>query len=136
MMPSPYGSRPKPSGGFELAAWLFMRVSGILLLGLALGHLAIMHLVNNVDVIDFQFVSKRYAGPFWRIYDLFLLLLALTHGMNGLRTVVDDFIQRPPLRVGIQMALYTLGFVLLILGSFTILTFRPEQFVNAAAGVP
>jgi len=133
---SPGGGRLRPVGGFELYLWLFMRVSGVLLLLLALGHLAIMHLVNNVDVIDFQFVSKRYAGPFWRIYDLFLLLLALIHGMNGLRTVVDDFIQRPPLRVGIQMALYTLGFVLLILGSFTILTFRPEQFVNAAAGAP
>ena len=134
-MPSAYGSRPRPAGGFELAAWLFMRVSGVLLLGLALGHLAIMHLINNVDLIDFQFVAVRYARPFWRIYDLLLLILALTHGTNGLRTVVDDFIQKPAARTVVQVSLYTLGFILMLLGSFTILTFRPEAFA-AASGAP
>lgn len=133
-MALPYSSRPRPTGGFELGAWLFMRVSGVLLLILALGHLVLMHLITNVDQIDFQFVAQRYAGPFWRIYDLLLLLLALVHGMNGLRTIVDDFIQKPARRTLVQVSLYTVGFLLLVLGAFTILTFRPEQFV--ATGAP
>ena len=39
----------KPSGGFELAAWYFMRISGLVLVLLALGHLFITHILNNVE---------------------------------------------------------------------------------------
>ncbi len=55
-------SRPRPTGGLELWSWLFMRLSGLLLLFLALGHLVIMHLVHNVDEISYAFVASRYAG--------------------------------------------------------------------------
>ena len=71
------GGRERPAGGLELYAWLFMRVSGIALLLLALGHLAIMHLINSVDEINFAFVAARWANPLWRLYDWFLLALAL-----------------------------------------------------------
>ncbi len=87
------GPTPKPAGGFELFAWFFMRVSGILLLVLALGHLTIMHLINSVDAIDYAFVASRYAAPFWRTYDLLLLILALLHGLNGVRTIIDDYVR-------------------------------------------
>ena len=45
------GGRERPTGGFELYAWLFMRVSGVLLLFLALGHLAICLLYTS-DAAD------------------------------------------------------------------------------------
>src|SRR5207245_9289939 len=76
-------SRPRPESGVELYAWVFMRLSGILLLVLALVHLFVMHVVNNVDAIDFRFVAQRYATPFWRTFDLMMLWLALIHGLNG-----------------------------------------------------
>src|SRR3990172_5615582 len=79
---------------FELYSWLFMRISGVFLIVLALGHLAIMHIFNNVDTIDYEFVAARFATPFWRIYDLLMLLLALLHGLNGTRTIIDDYIHR------------------------------------------
>ena len=117
--------RPRPAGGFELAAWFFMRVSGLLLVLLALGHLAVMHLINNIDNIDFQFVAQRYGTPFWRIYDLLMLILALFHGCNGLRTVIEDYCQRPALRVVCLSTLYVICFVFVIIGSLVILTFQP-----------
>ena len=55
------GGRPRPTGGLELYAWLFMRVSGIALLLLALGHLAIMHLINSRAV---QRAVAFLAGKF------------------------------------------------------------------------
>ena len=64
------------------------------LLFLALGHLLIMHIIHNVDNIDFQFVAARYATPFWRTYDLVMLWLAMIHGVNGIRTVLVDYIAR------------------------------------------
>ena len=120
---SSYGSRVKPSGGVELAAWLFMRISGIVLLGLALGHLFIMHVFNSVHVIDYNFVAGRYAGIFWRGYDLAMLWLAMIHGLNGVRTLIDDYLHPPGREIAIK-AMYLLGGLFLILGTWVILTFR------------
>ncbi len=116
---------PRPESGLELYAWIFMRISGLALLFLALGHLLIMHIIHNVDHIDFQFVAARYATPFWRTYDLLMLWFAMIHGVNGLRTVMMDYIRPPGWRVASLASLYVLGFVLLTLGSLAILTFHP-----------
>jgi succinate dehydrogenase / fumarate reductase membrane anchor subunit len=118
---------PRPESGLELYAWIFMRISGIALLGLALGHLLIMHIIHNVDHIDFQFVAARYATPFWRTYDLVMLWLALIHGVNGVRTVLVDYVSARGWRTVSLASLFLLGFVLLTLGSLAILTFNPPM---------
>ncbi len=117
--------KPRPESGLELYAWIFMRVSGLALLFLALGHLLVMHLINNVEVIDFKFVAARYATPFWRTYDLLMLWFAMIHGVNGLRTVLLDYIGARGWRVLSLASLFVVGFVLLTLGSLAILTFQP-----------
>ncbi|HEY6292621.1 MAG TPA: succinate dehydrogenase hydrophobic membrane anchor subunit [Terriglobia bacterium] len=118
-------ARPKPESGMELYAWIFMRVSGVVLLFLALIHLLIMHVINNIEVINYQFVASRYATPFWRTYDLVMLWLALTHGVNGARTIVLDYVHGGGRRVASLAALYLVGFIMLALGSLVILTFHP-----------
>lgn len=118
-------AHPKPTGGFELWSWLFMRLSGLLLLGLALGHLVLMHLIHNVDEINYAFVANRYAGWFWRGYDLLLLALALIHGANGARILIDDYLHPPRAR---RLALGALALVcatLLLLGAYVALVFKP-----------
>ena len=117
--------KPRPESGLELYAWIFMRISGLALLFLALGHLLIMHLIHNVDNIDFQFVAVRYATPFWRTYDLLMLWFAMIHGVNGLRTVLVDYISPRGWRAASLASLFVVGFVLLTLGSLAILTFQP-----------
>lgn len=120
-----YG-RTRPSGGFELYAWLFMRVSGLLLILLALGHLVVMHLLNSTDTLNFQFVNDRFRTPLWRAYDLLLLLLAMFHGLNGARTVIDDYVRNRGWRVFALSALSVVGLVFIVLGSLVILTFQPR----------
>ena len=126
---TPYGSRPAPTASsFELFAWYFMRVSGVILLALALGHLFIMHLLNNVGDISYQFVSERWggeAGMLWRSYDWLMLFLALVHGLNGLRTILNDYLKPGQTRVLVMTALYVAGFIFLTVGSIVILTFQP-----------
>jgi succinate dehydrogenase / fumarate reductase membrane anchor subunit len=64
----------------ELYAWLFMRVSGILLVVLVLGHLLIMNILDGgVQRINFGFVAGRWASPFWQVWDLLMLWLAQIH---------------------------------------------------------
>ena len=119
------GSTPKPESGLELYAWIFMRVSGVALLFMALTHLVVMHLINNIEVVNYNFVAQRYATPFWRTFDLVMLWLALIHGMNGTRTIIMDYIQKSGWRLVTLSALYVLSFVMLALGSLVILTFQP-----------
>ncbi len=126
-----YGSRPAPTASrFELYAWFFMRVSGVLLLILAIGHLVIMHLINSIDNVNYQFVAGRWAGDwgmFWRSYDWLMLLLAMIHGLNGLRTILDDYL-RPGLARTLSMtALYVVGFIFLLIGTLVVLTFQPQM---------
>ena len=120
-----YGSRLPPSGGFELFAWYFMRISGVLLLFLALGHLLIMHVINNVKTIDYAFVARRFTTPFWRTYDWLMLMLALLHGVNGLRVITDDYL-KGGWRAFAQAVLYALAFIFVVLGSLVLLTFQPK----------
>ncbi|MFB3921442.1 MAG: succinate dehydrogenase, hydrophobic membrane anchor protein [Terriglobia bacterium] len=117
--------RPRPDSGLELYAWLFMRISGVVLLFMALGHLAIMHIINNIEVVNYSFVAKRFATPFWRTYDLVMLWLAMIHGANGVRTLIDDYISARGWRLVSLASLYVVGFIILALGSLVIFTFQP-----------
>jgi succinate dehydrogenase / fumarate reductase membrane anchor subunit len=127
---SAYGSsRERPAGGFELWSWLFMRISGLVLLILAVGHILIMHVLDDgVERVDFGFVAARWQSPFWRTWDWALLVLALIHGINGLRVIVQDYVRWPGARLAVNMAFYVIGFVLFVLGTVVVFTFDPNAW--------
>jgi succinate dehydrogenase / fumarate reductase membrane anchor subunit len=128
-----YRGRERPAGGFELWSWLFMRVSGIVLLLLAVGHVLIMHVLDEgVDRVDFEFVAARWGSPFWRAWDWALLVLALIHGINGLRIIVQDYVRWPSIRLAVNMLFYVIGFVLFVLGTVVVFTFDPSQWPGTA----
>lgn len=126
-----YGSsaRPAPGQGFETFSWWFFRVSGVGLIFLAIIHLVIMHVTNDVSATGYDFVAKRYQNPFWRGYDLLLLTLALFHGLNGLRITIDDYIRSNGWRLAVQSILFLIAISFWLLGSMTIITFQPNQNV-------
>lgn len=118
------GARPRPAGNAEAYAWFFMRVSGVVLLFMAVFHLLWMHLVIGVDNIDFQVIAGRWSNPAWRLYDLVLLIFALGHGANGARTVIDDYLPKGLANVAVKWALYVLAAALVLMGAHIILTFQ------------
>ena len=122
MEPDPV-RRPKASERFELYAWLYMRVSGPLLILMVLAHFGIMHLYYGVAHIDFSVVAARYATPFWRIYDLVMVAVAVTHGMNGAKMILDDYIHPRSWRTAVLCLVWAIGLIFLAMGGFTILTF-------------
>jgi succinate dehydrogenase / fumarate reductase membrane anchor subunit len=124
--------RERPVGGFELWAWLYMRISGLLLMVLAVGHVLIMHLPDGgVSRVDFGFVAVRWESPLWRTWDWMMLTLALTHGVIGLRNIILDHVERPGLRFTLDMVFYVIGFVLFILGTIIVVTFDPSKWPGA-----
>ncbi|MEN6371729.1 MAG: succinate dehydrogenase [Armatimonadota bacterium] len=116
----------KPRDNFELKSWYFMRVSGALIVVLVMIHLAFVHFVHGVDEIDTKFVLNRWANPTWRLLDFSLLLLALLHGTNGMRILVDDYIHAKGWRTFILTGLYTMTLALLVLGGLVMLTIQPR----------
>ena len=112
----------------EARSWAFMRLSGLLLLFFALVHFSITHIVNDVVETDYDFVAERWHNPAWRVFDWMLLVLALSHGVNGLRWIVDDYVRRPRPRRAVKGLLYALTGVLVVVGTVTILIFpsRPR----------
>ena len=128
-------ARPRPeASGRERFWWYFMRLSGLALVILALGHMLIMHVLVELtgNEISFAFVQSRWGTPFWRIYDFLLLLLAFVHGANGTRVVIGDYVTNRTVRNLLVGALLAISAIWLVLGMAVIVFFDP----NAASAGP
>ena len=117
------GVRVQPRSKFELYAWLFMRVSGLVLIFMAVFHFLYMHFFIQVDSINFDVIALRWQNTFWRGYDFLLLALGFTHGMNGARVVLEDYAPRG-LRKPVLVLLFVLYLALVGLGAWIIFTFK------------
>ncbi len=123
--------RPRyaPNRGFNLdyVMWIFTRVSGLLIILLALiGLGAAMYMgarlqldlptvlrwtffpnPNHVINSNIPDVTIGWATAFWQIMEYLILFLAFTHAANGLRMFAEDYfvgrISRPVVRVVIGL---------------------------------
>lgn len=117
----------KKRTNWEKYGWIYMRTSGVLLVVLVFGHLFsnLIAAPGGVHAIDFGFVGGKLAQPFWQVWDVLLLWLALIHGANGMRTIVNDYVSREGLAKGIKGALFVVTVLLILLGTFVIFTLDP-----------
>ncbi|GGI08449.1 succinate dehydrogenase [Isoptericola cucumis] len=103
-----------------------MRASGVVLLVLIFGHLWMNLMVGEgVHAIDFGFVAGKWASPLWQVWDLLMLWLAMIHGTNGVRTIINDYAQRDGTRMVLKGLLYLAFVVVVVLGTLVIFTFDP-----------
>jgi succinate dehydrogenase / fumarate reductase membrane anchor subunit len=107
-------ARGRAGGRFELYAWFFTRITGILFLLMGAFNIAYANLAGgrgNMDVaaqmrwaffpIPFHVestsveVTPNFSNPFWQVYSFILLAFAATHGFNGLRVILEDYVSSP-----------------------------------------
>lgn len=139
--------------------WAFMRVSGLLIVPLVFGHLAMMHVVQGVfditaatqvvgtletngsigvvpSAVEFVYHRWSYAAGgvlIWRVYDLFLLVLVTLHGFNGLRYVLTDYTANNTFLRRTSVAFTTvLGAILLVVGGAALLLPIEEDIIHEA----
>ncbi len=124
---SPIAPRRRRRGiNWEKWGWIYMRVSGVVLVVLIFGHLFVnLFAGEGVKAIDFAFVAGKLADPFWVVWDTLLLWLALIHGSNGMRTIVNDYANNRLVRYILLGAIALSAIVLLTLGTLVIYTFDP-----------
>jgi succinate dehydrogenase / fumarate reductase membrane anchor subunit len=129
---SPYARTPRRGVNWEKAGWIYMRVSGVILVVLILGHLFVnMVLGEGVKGIDFAFVAGKWASPFWQVWDVTMLWLALIHGANGMRTIVNDYATTRGMRGTLKTLIGVSAVSLIILGTLVATTFDPCPVVPA-----
>ena len=122
----------QPKGDFERYAFLFMRLSGVLLLLLAVGHMLLQHVFRDVHDLTLQTVQEIWRSWGWRAYDLFLLVFAITHGFNGLRQILEDYIHKPK-TLKIVNRLILIAIILTIVWSaIAIFSFNPDAVMVSA----
>ncbi len=101
-----------------------VRASGLLLLVLLGTHLLDSFILHDIQTRSMLTFSERWSSPTWRALDWALAVLALVHGVLGLRPVVSSGIGSAPLRGVVMASLYGLVGVLISLVTFVALTFR------------
>lgn len=115
----------KPSN-LERYAYTFMRVSGLALLFLAVGHMVIQHVLNSSTTLTMQFVADQWDAIGWKIYDIFLLIFAISHGINGLRNVLEDYIHNRVVMKRINRILAVFVVITIIWAAVAIMAFDPD----------
>jgi succinate dehydrogenase / fumarate reductase membrane anchor subunit len=116
--------RAKPqSGGFELAVWYLIRLSGLGLFVLALAHFSIVHFLFDPANQSSGWVEARWGELLWRTTDWLMLTLVIFHSFMGVRTVVGDY-TRGNVRIALTMGLYILALVLFAMGTIVVATLK------------
>ncbi len=124
-------ARAMASSSSELGWWVFMRISGLLLIPLTFAHLWANNIAMDAGQIDFAYVVARLQQPGVRIFNSFLLLFAMLHGVNGLRYSIEDYVRRPGRRFALKMILYTVAGIIFVFGVMTLWAFSYEEMGNA-----
>ena len=113
--------RPR-SGGFELAVWYLIRLSGVALFVLALSHFSITHFVSDPAEQTSQWIfGERWGGLFWRTLDWLMLQMVVFHGFLGMRTVLSDYLKGGT-RTAVLMALYLLAVLIFVMGTVAVMS--------------
>ena len=136
-------SRPAPQIGFsfEYLMWLFTRISGLVLLLLgffgltaaffmgarsqvdvgALARWTFFQNPNHVVNTNIPDVTQGWANAWWQVMQIMAVFFGVTHGMNGLRVVIEDYLGGSWGRVLLRGAIFLLWLFFLIIGVYVIL---------------
>lgn len=123
----------KVKRNFERTAYTFMRISGVILLFLAVGHTFLQLIINNVhDLTVGKIALENWSNSIRRGSEFLLLIFAVSHGLNGLRNVLEDYVHNKGAISLIRFGLAAFAIVTLVVVGYAIIVFNPEA---AAAGL-
>src|SRR5713226_10003195 len=74
--------------------WYLQRITGALLLILLVAHFWVEHYMAvplRRGELTYQIILSRISNPYWQAIDISFLLVALYHGLNGVRSIILDY---------------------------------------------
>src|SRR6266566_228155 len=95
--------------------WYLQRITGAALLVLLIMHFWVEHFTAEVRAggLTFEVIQRRFFQNNWFVaIDITFLIIALYHGLNGVRNIIFDFgrVTRP-YRIGVTAALVVFGVI-------------------------
>lgn len=135
--------RVVPQRGINLdyVMWLFMRISGLFLLLLSVVGVvgaALMGTRNQVDlptllrwayfpnpnhVINSEIPDvDLWATAYWQVMQILVIFFGVTHGMNGLRNVLEDYVGNSFFQIMLRGFLFLLWLGIMIVAVYLALT--------------
>ncbi|MCC6956383.1 MAG: hypothetical protein IT316_06275 [Anaerolineales bacterium] len=136
-------SRPAPQIGFsfEYLMWIFTRISGLVMYLLAFVGLVMAFWMgahqqvdigalarwtffpnpNHVTNTNIPDVTLGWSNAWWQVMEMLIFLFAVTHGMNGVRVIYEDYIGNTWGRALGRGIIFLLWIFLLIVGIYVIL---------------
>lgn len=124
--------RIQTRSNFERYAFLFMRLSGVALLLLAVVHMMMQHVLRDVHNLTLQVVQDVWRSWGWRVYDVLLLGFAFSHGVNGLRQVLEDYVHEPGKVRVINRVLLVFVILTIVWAAIAIFSFNPDAVMVSA----
>ena len=140
MVPMKSRRIPHPGWNLEYMMWIFTRISGLAFFLVAIiGLLAALYMgarlqmdlgtlmrwtffPNPNHVLDSDVPNiDLWANGLWQIFQISILFFGGTHGLNGLRVVLEDYVQRPGLQLLLRFIIFLLWIFMLILSIYVVL---------------
>ncbi len=110
------------SGGST--AWIFQRITGIVILVTIFLHYLFLHFLNHGNV-TFNEVADRLSTPLWKTIDITFLSAVMYHAIQGVIMNIHDYIHRPGFRMTLVGLTWFIGLVLWLTGMATVINFQP-----------
>jgi succinate dehydrogenase / fumarate reductase membrane anchor subunit len=132
---------PQPAISFEYIMWMFTRISGLALLFLGFLGLAIALIMNARNLLDMPTlarwtffpnpnhivdskipdVTQGWANAYWQIVEMVIAFFGISHGLNGLRVVIEDFIGNTIWQPMIRGVIFLMWLFFIIIALYVIL---------------
>ena len=91
----------------NVIGWYLQRITGALLVILLAAHFWVEHFMSQElrrGDLTYEAILGRISNPLWQFIDMAFLLVALYHGLNGVRNIILDYS-----RIGRRQALALTG---------------------------
>jgi Succinate dehydrogenase, hydrophobic anchor subunit len=95
----------------NVISWYIQRITGAALLVLLVAHFWVEHFMSAELLrgeLTYQAILARISNPWWQGIDIAFLLIALLHGLSGLRNIILDYS-----RIGVRAAQAITGVLVL-----------------------
>ena len=131
---------PQSGWNLEYIMFLFTRLSGLAFFILSIiGILAALYMgartqmdlgtlmrwtffPNINHVLDSEIPNTDlWSSGLWQIFQISILFFGGTHGLNGLRVVLEDYVSHPAVQILIRLVIFLLWVFLLMVAIYVVL---------------
>lgn len=132
---------PQPAMSFEYIMWMFTRISGLALLFLGFLGFVMALVMNARNLLDLPTlarwtffpnpnhvvnsnipdISQGWANAYWQIVEIVIAFFGISHGFNGLRVVIEDFIGNTIWQPMIRGVIFLMWLFFIIIAVYIIL---------------